>query len=182
MARRVFGVLGAWVAGSMLGACAGDLASTERDAAERDAGERHAPECYEDADCGEERVCEEARCIQWWKLHGEAPELPPQEVLALVERGEVQILDVRTPAEFRRGHIPGAVSVPLGALEEAADDLPLDPNRPVVAVCLTAHRSIAAVRLLSRRGWDIVQLQGGMRAWRSEGLPEVTIPRWSEPP
>lgn len=161
-------------------ACAAEVASSEP--SRPDPYATDAPECSEDTDCEEDRVCEEARCIKWWKLHGEAPELSAAEVLARVERGEVQILDVRTPAEFRRGHIAGAISVPLGALEDAADDLPLDPNVPVVAVCLTAHRSIAAVRLLSRRGWDIVQLRGGMRAWRAEGLPEVTIPRWSEPP
>lgn len=105
-------------------------------------------------------------------MRGETPEVPPEELLRRVQRGEVQILDVRTPAEFRGGHIDGAVNVPIGQLEDAADNLSLDPSRPVVAVCLTAHRSIGAVRLLQRKGYDIVQLEGGMRAWRKADLPE----------
>lgn len=69
-----------------------------------------------------------------------------------------------------------SVNVPLGKLEKQADDLPLERTEPVVAICLTAHRSIAAVRLLKRRGYDIVQLKGGMKAWRAAGLPEVKGP------
>ncbi|MBL4683586.1 MAG: rhodanese-like domain-containing protein [Nannocystaceae bacterium] len=107
-------------------------------------------------------------------MKGETPELTPHEVQVLLDRGDIQILDVRTPAEFKGGHIDGAVSVPIGKLEDAADELPLDPTMPVVAVCLTAHRSIGAVRLLKRKGYDVVQLQGGMRAWRKADLPEKT--------
>lgn len=65
------------------------------------------------------------------------------------------------------------MNVPLGDLEDAANDLPLQSGEPVVAICLTAHRSVTAVRLLKRRGYDIVQLKGGMRAWRAAGLPEA---------
>ena len=46
-------------------------------------------------------------------------------------------------------------------------------TRPVVAVCLRAHRSVPAVRLLTAHGWsDARQLAGGMTAWRRENLPE----------
>jgi rhodanese-related sulfurtransferase len=43
----------------------------------------------------------------------------------------------------------------------------------VVAVCLTAHRSVPAVRLLRERGFEAVQLSGGMMAWRAARLPEA---------
>jgi rhodanese-related sulfurtransferase len=43
----------------------------------------------------------------------------------------------------------------------------------VVAICLTAHRSIPAVRLLRENGFEARQLQGGMLAWRAAQLPEV---------
>jgi rhodanese-related sulfurtransferase len=43
----------------------------------------------------------------------------------------------------------------------------------VVAICLSAHRSPPAVRLLSRAGYDARQLEGGMLAWRAAGLPVV---------
>jgi rhodanese-related sulfurtransferase len=84
-----------------------------------------------------------------------------------------QLLDVRTNAEWELGHIDGAINVPLGQLEEQQDYLPIDHGDPVVAICLTAHRSIPTVRLLRRHGYEVVQLQGGMRAWRAAGKREV---------
>lgn len=132
-----------------------------------------AGECTYDTDCRSGSVCEEHHCVRWWKLRGDTPQLSPADVHALATEGKIQLLDVRTAGEYRRGHIEGAVSVPLGKLEDVAFELSLDRDIPVVAVCLTAHRSVAATRLLERRGFDIVQLQGGMRAWRAAELPET---------
>jgi rhodanese-related sulfurtransferase len=63
--------------------------------------------------------------------------------------------------------------VPITSLTELLPALDLDPARRVVAICLTAHRSIPAVRLLLRHGFDAAQLAGGMLAWRAAGFPEV---------
>jgi rhodanese-related sulfurtransferase len=102
------------------------------------------------------------------------PEIQPAALAArLTQAPRPQLLDVRTPAEFARGHLAGAVSVPITALAARLPALALDPARPVVAICLTAHRSVPAVRLLRRLGLDAVQLAGGMMAWRAAGLPEV---------
>jgi rhodanese-related sulfurtransferase len=79
---------------------------------------------------------------------------------------------VRTPQEFAAGHIEGAISVPVTALASRLARLGLDPSRPVVAICLSAHRSIPAVRLLRGQGLEAQQLAGGMLAWRAAGLPE----------
>lgn len=81
------------------------------------------------------------------------------------------LLDVRTPLEFHAGHIEGAINVPITRLARALPDLPLDPARPVVAICATAHRSIPAVRLLRARGLSASHLHAGMRAWRAASLP-----------
>lgn len=129
--------------------------------------------CVYDTHCRSGRMCEEHECVRWWKLNGETPELSPAEVRKLAVEGKIQLLDVRTAVEYRRGHIEGAVSVPLGKLDDSALNLPLDRDVPVVAICLTAHRSVAATRLLERRGYDIVQLEGGMQAWRAADLPET---------
>jgi rhodanese-related sulfurtransferase len=61
----------------------------------------------------------------------------------------------------------------MTALRSRIESLKLDPARPVVAICLTAHRSVPAVRLLRERGFDAVQLSGGMIAWRAARLPEA---------
>lgn len=111
--------------------------------------------------------------LPWWVPFGEVPEITPDALLELVNREpRPHVVDVRTQAEFAQGHVPGAVNVPVAELPARLDALKLDSRRPVVAVCLSAHRSVPAVRLLRERGFDAVQLSGGMRAWRAEGLPE----------
>lgn len=129
----------------------------------------------------------------WWIPFGRVDEIAPGELAERLaeptpEAGSVavrrpQILDVRTRAEYRRGHIPGAVNLPVQELAQGLEQLGLEPSRPVVAVCLSAHRSVPAVRLLQRRGFeDAVQLQGGMMAWRRARLALVTETASSDPP
>lgn len=111
--------------------------------------------------------------VPWWLPFGRVPEIQPASLAARLDRApRPQVLDVRTPAEFARGHVRAAVNVPVSSLRSRLDSLALDPSRPVVAICLTAHRSIPATRLLRQRGFEAVQLAGGMLAWRAGGLPE----------
>ena len=111
--------------------------------------------------------------LPWWFPVGRVPEIGASELAEqLRARPAPQLIDIRTPAEFTAGRIRGAVNVPLTALPSRLDALGLDPARPVVAICLSAHRSAPAVRLLGERGFQAVQLAGGMIAWRAAGLPE----------
>jgi rhodanese-related sulfurtransferase len=111
--------------------------------------------------------------LPWWLPFGSVPEVPaPALSQALQAPIPPQLLDVRTPQEFAAGHIEGAVNVPVTALAGRLPHLDLDPERSVVAICLTAHRSIPAVRLLLGEGLVAHQLAGGMLAWRAAGLPE----------
>jgi rhodanese-related sulfurtransferase len=111
--------------------------------------------------------------MRWWWPFGEVPEI---EARALHERlgarTTPQLIDVRSRAEYARGHVAGSLSVPITELKARLETLGLDRGRPVVAICLTAHRSIPAVRLLVDLGFDAAQLRGGMLAWRAQGLPE----------
>lgn len=111
--------------------------------------------------------------LPWWLPFGRVPEIDAGQ-LADQLRGHrpPQLLDIRTAQEFAGGRIRGAVNVPLGALPSRLEALGLDRSRPVVAVCLSAHRSAPAVRLLGERGFQAMQLAGGMIAWRAAGLPE----------
>jgi rhodanese-related sulfurtransferase len=111
--------------------------------------------------------------LPWWLPFGTVPEIPATRLandLALVP--PPQLLDVRTAAEFRRGHLPSAVNVPIHELSARLSALALERDRPVVAICLSGHRSIPAVRLLRARGFEASQLRGGMLAWRAAGLRE----------
>ncbi len=112
--------------------------------------------------------------LPWWLPVGRVPEIAAPTLVELLKRKPwPQVVDVRTPAEFASGHVRGAVNVPMMALPSKLDSLKLDPARPVVAICLNAHRSVPAVRLLRQRGFDAVQLAGGMMAWRADKLPEA---------
>lgn len=105
------------------------------------------------------------RIADWWPF-GRVPEISATDLNLERKQGRVQIVDVRTLMEFRLSRIPEARHLPLTTLR--ADGMPtmaLDPSRPVVAICLTAHRSIPAVRRLRAMGYDARQLKGGMRAW-----------------
>ena len=71
------------------------------------------------------------------------------------------LLDVRTPEEYRSGHVPGAVNLPLDRLHER--ELPAD--RPVFAYCLSGARSARACAWLKRQGHEAVNL-GGIGSYR----------------
>jgi rhodanese-related sulfurtransferase len=88
-----------------------------------------------------------------------------------LEQGKVVLLDVRPEAEYRSGHIAGAVSAPLERLESIAPGLP--KRREVVAYCRGPYCVYAdeAVRLLRARGLRARRLDVGFPEWRRAGLP-----------
>jgi rhodanese-related sulfurtransferase len=75
------------------------------------------------------------------------------------------VFDVRTPAEFAKGHLPGARNVPLQQLE---DQIPTEG--PVVIHCQSGYRSSIATSLVGPRE-GLIELQGGYLAWTEAGLP-----------
>jgi rhodanese-related sulfurtransferase len=86
----------------------------------------------------------------------------------LLARGrDVLFVDVREPAEWMDGHIPGALHIPLGDLEERSGEIPR--NREVVMVCRSGRRSEMACRYLASAGYTRIRnLKGGMLAWTGE--------------
>jgi rhodanese-related sulfurtransferase len=93
------------------------------------------------------------------------------ELAALVEQGDVVVIDVRPPAEYAAGHIPGARSVPPGEMERRLRDLPEDAD--VVAYCRGPYCVYAddAVRVLTRHGRRARRLEDGFPEWKRAGLP-----------
>jgi rhodanese-related sulfurtransferase/DNA-binding transcriptional ArsR family regulator len=100
--------------------------------------------------------------------------LEPLSRAELVERagrGEVVILDVRPTAEFVAGHIPGALSVPIGELDATLARLP--KRSQIVAYCRGPYCVLApqAVERLRSKGFKARRLADGMPEWRLAGLP-----------
>ncbi len=109
----------------------------------------------------------------WWLPFGRVAEISANQLQDyLSEDKPIQIIDVRSSAEWRRSHVPGAVSVPIHVFKQRLERLQLDARQPIVAICLSAHRSRPAVRLLRAKGFsDAVQLAGGMLAWWNKQFP-----------
>jgi SulP family sulfate permease len=98
-------------------------------------------------------------------------DLGPEDVLQLRSSG-ARLVDVRTTAEFRQGHIEGAISAPLGTTSQAVKEWPRDAK--LVLICQSGHRSQAAAHDLLRLGFsDLGHLKGGMAAWARHGAPQV---------
>ncbi|MCK8490063.1 rhodanese-like domain-containing protein [Paenibacillus sp. MBLB2552] len=94
-------------------------------------------------------------------------EISPAELAARMKRGEsVYVLDVREPIEWAEGHIPGAKHIPLGRLPERHTEL--DSEEEVIVVCRSGGRSSLACELLGERGYNVVNMTGGMMSWQDE--------------
>jgi rhodanese-related sulfurtransferase/DNA-binding transcriptional ArsR family regulator len=93
------------------------------------------------------------------------------ELRHLAGAGQVTVLDVRPVEEYRAGHIPGAVSIPLSELADRLDELPADGR--IIAYCRGAYCVLAhdAVRLLHAHDRDAGRLADGMLEWRLAELP-----------
>lgn len=99
------------------------------------------------------------------------PGVDVAEASALLRDGAV-LLDVREPEETISGRAESAVTIPLGDLAERARELP--PDAKIVVVCRAGNRSAFAAHALNVAGYDAVNLEGGMLAWRDAGLPIVS--------
>lgn len=93
-----------------------------------------------------------------------------EELAPRLTSGEATVIDVRGPAEWEAGHIPGAPNVPLGTLAERAGELPRD--RPLVLHCQGGTRSAIATSLLRALGFrNVVDLPAGFVGWERAGGP-----------
>jgi hydroxyacylglutathione hydrolase len=97
----------------------------------------------------------------------------PELAAALRRKDAVTVLDVRADGEWIAGHIEGAVHVHGGLLDDRLDEVPRN-GRPLAVICGSGYRSTVAASVLKRAGFgDVRNVPGGMRAWRSAGLPVV---------
>ncbi len=99
---------------------------------------------------------------------------------ANLAQGSLLVVDVREPHEYDHGHIPGAINVPRGTLEGAADpgykhrveQLCHAHGQPILLYCQSGGRSAMAGVTLKQMGFEkVYNLAGGMHVWEAEGLP-----------
>jgi rhodanese-related sulfurtransferase len=86
--------------------------------------------------------------------------------------GDGFLLDVREDDEWRAGHAPDAVHIPLSELNSRAAEVPND--RDIYVICRSGARSAQAVAAFNNAGWASSNVEGGMHAWEAAGRPMVS--------
>lgn len=95
----------------------------------------------------------------------------PQDAVRLMNQGAT-LLDVRANEEFAAGHIRGARNLPLERLAESLEGLKRLKDKPVIVYCEHGGSAGSAMRQLAQQGFGkVVNLRGGLSAWRAEQLP-----------
>lgn len=87
----------------------------------------------------------------------------------MVDSATAVLVDVRTKPEWREGHAPRALHISLASLERQMRRIPED--KTVLAICRSGNRSVRAVAMLQRAGYEALNVKGGMGAWARSGLP-----------
>ena len=98
----------------------------------------------------------------------------PQEFQAGIEKGGVQLVDVRSSDEYSEGHIADAVNIDVQEPDfQAEATRVLQKDKKVYVYCRSGRRSLLAAEMLAKDGYTVVDLDGGILGWEKAGLPVV---------
>lgn len=96
----------------------------------------------------------------------------PADAVQVINRQAGAVIDVREPAEYKTGHIPNAMNVPMSSLATQVKQLEKHKDRPLVIACRSGNRSLSAAMMLRKHGFaQVYNLAGGMNAWQRDSLP-----------
>jgi rhodanese-related sulfurtransferase len=103
------------------------------------------------------------------------PSLSPQQAITLVNADEGVFLDLRDAADFKKGHIVGAINIPATKLTDRMAELTKLKDKPIVLVCKMGQQSGAAGKQLKAAKYEqVYKMKGGMMEWGNLQLPTVT--------
>lgn len=99
----------------------------------------------------------------------------PQEAKAMITKGNVVVVDVRTPQEWNAGHLAGAVLVDFYDANFESNIKKVAKDKKVVVYCARGGRSASASEKMTAWGWkNVTNMTGGYQAWSAAGLPTTT--------
>jgi rhodanese-related sulfurtransferase len=99
-------------------------------------------------------------------------DISPTDVTRLMNHETAVLLDIRTSAENREGHIINSKHIPTSELPTRISELDKHKQDHIVAYCRSGNRSVAACKILKKNGFENVHnLGGGIMAWESANLP-----------
>jgi len=100
------------------------------------------------------------------------PQLDASQATFKYNKEEAQFVDVRAEADFRKGHLPGALNVTMSALAQKNRRLERAKEKPVIVYCQTGISAGRAARTLKKLGYQqVFILKGGVDSWQAANLP-----------
>ncbi|MFQ5757398.1 MAG: rhodanese-like domain-containing protein [Acidiferrobacterales bacterium] len=94
------------------------------------------------------------------------------DAVRLINHESAVVVDVSEQHEFKMGHIPNSINVPLAGLAKRVKELEKHKERPVVLSCRTGNRSSRGAVILRKHGFEnVYTLTGGTSAWERDNLP-----------
>lgn len=110
----------------------------------------------------------------WTTMRGEK-RLSPADAVRLINDQNAVVVDVRSPADFKKGHILNALNIPSARLVERASELAKFKDRPVLCYCALGSTGPQACTKLRQLDFGTVySLKGGLNAWQGASLPVTT--------
>jgi rhodanese-related sulfurtransferase len=110
--------------------------------------------------------------LLWRALQHRGTKASLLQATQMINQGKTVILDVREPAEFAAGHVREAKNIPLKELPKRVGELDKFKSKSVIVVCSSGVQSSKATAQLKNAGFnDVYTLNGGLAAWRAQGLP-----------
>lgn len=104
-------------------------------------------------------------------MHG-IKNLTPAQAILLLNRESGVVVDVCEPREFKQGHVPNAVNIPLGQLGQQLSQIEKYKSKPVVVMSRPGNRAVRGAAILRKHGFtSVYALAGGLAAWQRENLP-----------
>ncbi|HBB26131.1 MAG TPA: rhodanese-like domain-containing protein [Bacteroidetes bacterium] len=95
-------------------------------------------------------------------------------VKKMVAKGDVVVVDVRTPEEFREGHLDKAILANINDPSFDAKIASIAKDKKVLVYCAAGGRSARASKIMSEKGWkNVTNMKGGFNAWSAAGYPSV---------
>lgn len=92
-----------------------------------------------------------------------------------IKADSVQLLDVRTPQEYAGGHIDGALNIDVRSEDfRRMVEKKLSKDSTILVYCRSGRRSMDAAEILTKLGYKVVNLKGGIIGWEKDGLPVST--------
>ena len=114
--------------------------------------------------------------LLFWNLFGTAMsgiiQINPRETVRMLNHEDAVLVDIRKPGDFGKGHILGAVNIPVDRIGEQQTEMAKYKGQSVIICCENGNDSIRAGRVLKMPGFEkIFCIKGGLQAWRAANLP-----------